>query len=58
MEITELINQTEKYILVSNSEHYKSLAEVILQELKNIDKNENYIVPSPCNALFNWLIWY
>lgn len=46
MEITELIKETEKYILGSESEHYKSLAEMILRELNNIKKNGNYIVPA------------
>lgn len=46
MEIAELINETEKYIPGSKSEHYKSLAEMILRELKNIERNENYIVPA------------
>lgn len=46
MEIRELIIETQKYISNTKSEHYKPLAEMILRELYNIEKNENYIVPA------------
>ena len=46
MDITKLIAETQNYISNAKSEHYKSLAEMILRELNSIQEDENHSVPA------------
>lgn len=46
MKIDDVIEQTEKYVASDISEHNKSLATMLLRELRKLKEDDNYIVPS------------
>lgn len=46
MKIEEVIEQTEKYIAGDITEHNKSLAIMLLRELRKVEAEDSYIVPA------------
>ena len=46
MKINEVVKKTEEYIDSDISEHNKSLASMLLKELKKIEGDDSYIVSS------------
>tara|TARA_Y100001954_G_C15782009_1_gene590373 strand:+ start:1283 stop:1534 length:252 start_codon:yes stop_codon:yes gene_type:complete len=46
VEIKDLVQKTEDYIRSNISEHNRSLATMLLEELKKIEKDDSYIVPA------------
>jgi hypothetical protein len=45
MNINDLIKETERYLNNNISEHNRSLALMLLNELKKLQIDENYLVP-------------
>lgn len=46
MNISELLKKTEEYLDSDISDHNKSLASMLTIELKKIEEDDSYIVPS------------